>query len=160
MEDVNIIDDNNLNNGVLTITPQIHSFLSETAKWAKFLAIIGFIMVGIIVIIAIGLSVFMGTLASSLPEAGPMGALSGGFVGIIYIGLALIYFFPILFLWRFATKMKIALASNDQAFLSSSFENLKSCYKYLGIWMAIILSFYVLILLFAIFAGGAAFLMG
>jgi len=55
--------------------------------------------------------------------------------------------------------MKMALANNDQGFLSYSFENLKSCYKFMGIMMAIIMGFYALGILFAILAGGLAMFM-
>ena len=82
--------------------------------------------------------------------------MGGGFVAIIYLVMALIYVFPVLYLYRFATKMKVALKNNDQDFLSSSFENLKSCYKYMGILMAIALGFYAISFLSIIVLGGAA----
>ena len=144
----------------LVITPQMKQFLFETAKWAKFLSIIGFVMIGLFIVLAIVMSLFMGTMMSELGETNGMGALGGGFVGVIYALMGLIYLFPVLYLYRFATKMKIALQSNDEAFLSSSFENLKSCYKFLGIFMAVILVFYAIGLIIAVFVGGAAAFLG
>ena len=46
-------------------------------------------------------------------------------VAIMYIIIAVIAFFPFLFILRFANQMKAALHSNDQDLLNSSFQNLK-----------------------------------
>ena len=134
-------------------------FLSETAKWAKFLSIVGFVMVGLIAIFAI----FAGTLLSSLPGFGGSSvtsALAGGMsvmITIIYLLIALLYFFPCLYTFRFATKMKKALAENNQELLNSSFESLKSCFKFMGIMTIVLLSFYALAFIFGI---GAAMMAG
>lgn len=158
MDSTNLIDDH-INNGSLTITPPIKNFLLETSKWAKFLAILGFIGSGILILVALGMIFFMSSLASSIGNAGPLEALGGGFLGVIYLAMAALYVMPSLYLWRFATKMKTALMDNDQGFLSYSFENLKSCYKFLGIMMAIIVGFYAVGILIGIVAGGAALFM-
>ncbi|HLO37268.1 MAG TPA: DUF5362 family protein [Lacibacter sp.] len=134
-------------------------FLSETAKWAKFLSIVGFVVVGIIAIAAI----FAGTLLSSLPgfgESTAASSLAGGMsimITVIYLLIALLYFFPCLYTFRFSTKMKKALAENNQELLNSSFENLKSCFKFMGIMTIILLSFYALVFIFGI---GAAMMAG
>jgi hypothetical protein len=68
----------------------------------------------------------------------------GAAMAIYYIVIALIYFFPCLFLFRFANKMKTALASNNQEVLNISFQNLKATFRYLGIITIIMLAFMVL----------------
>jgi hypothetical protein len=124
-------------------------FLSETAKWAKFLSIIGFIVVGLIVVGAI----FAGALLSSLPGFGnsSVSAMAGSLsiiLTIIYLLVALLYFFPCLYMFRFSTKMKKALLENNQDMLIASFENLKSCFKFMGIMTIVFISIYVLAFLF------------
>lgn len=143
-----------LGNADMSITPEIKLFLKETAKWAKFLSIVGFVMIGLFVILAVFMSIFMGSMLSTMPEAGLMGAMGGGIFGFIYIVMAIIYFFPVLYMYRFATKMKIALNTNDQNFLTTSFENLKSCYKFMGIFIAIFLAFYALGFILIFVLGG------
>ncbi len=155
--DISINDVDNFDD--LVITHDVRMFLQETAKWAKFLSIVGFVMLGFLVIMALFISVFMGAMMSEMPEAGPFGAMGGGLIGVFYILIALIYFFPILYLYRFATKMKTALNNNDQSYLSASFKNLKSCYKFMGIFMIIVLGFYALGIVFA-FLMGAGSMMG
>lgn len=120
-------------------------FLSETAKWGKFLSIIGFILVGLIVIIAI----FAGTIFSSLSDFGgnPASEFAGSMsiiLTIVYLIVAALYFFPCLYMYRFSTKMKKALEENNQDLLIASFENLKSCFKFMGIMTIVIISIYVL----------------
>ena len=96
------------------ITPDIRSFLSEIAKWANFLAIIGFVMIGILVIIGIFAGSFIAMMTSQLPEESGFDAINGNFFTVLYIAMAGIYVFPILYLYRFASKMKAALRTDNQ----------------------------------------------
>lgn len=137
----------------LNLDPQNKTFLAETAKWAKFLAIIGFIFIALIVLVGI----FAGTLMATTFDA--TGMLSGGFFTFFYILMSLIYFFPCWYLYKFASSMQNALKLDDQQQLTTSFMNLKSCFKFVGIFTIVILSIYGLFLLIALFTGlGAAFM--
>ena len=139
MENENIIDAvTTYQSNQLTISPLASGYLNETSKWAKFLAIVGFCMVGLIVIGAL----FAGTLLSSL-GAGLPG--SGFMITVIYLAIAVVYFFPIYYLFRFASRIRPALTTKSPQELESAFENLKSHYKYIGILMIITLSIYILI---------------
>lgn len=131
----------------LSIDHESHTHLGETARWAKFLAIVGFVTCGLIAI----MSFFIGSiLASSVFSAyGNSGISSVGeafFTGI-YLIIAVIYFFPCLFLYRFSVRMKAALGSNDQVKLNQSLKSQKTLFKYMGIMTIVILSFYALGLL-------------
>ena len=136
----------------LTLTNAARSYLMETAKWARFLAIVGFVMIGFLVIAAF----FIGCLMSSVPEFQEIpgfAGMGGAFFTIMYLVLATLYFFPTLYLYRFATRTKSALESKDSEALGGGLENLKSTFKYLGILMLILLGFYALIFVFSIVAG-------
>jgi hypothetical protein len=54
------------------------------------------------------------------------------------------------YLYQFASKAKVAFATDDNEQLNASFEYLKSHYKFIGIFALCIVSFYVLLFLFAI----------
>lgn len=143
----------------LQIDHQSNSYLSEAAKWGKFLAIMGFILCGLLLIIAL----FAGTLMASMMsgfggsnEAATGAAMGGGIVTFVYIVFALIYFFPCLYLFNFSSKMQVALRNNQQDVLNTSFRNLKSCFKFMGILMIIILAFWVLGIIIAIGAAASA----
>lgn len=130
-------------------------YLNEAAKWAKFLAIIGFIICALLVISGIFMGAFMGAFSRIDSELGSLRNLGNGFFMIYFSLIALLYFFPSLYLFNFASKMQIALRNNDQINLNASFKNLKSCFKFWGIFFIIILCFYALVIVFAVL--GTAF---
>jgi hypothetical protein len=139
----------------LQVDHEVTGYLGETARWAKFIAIIGFICCGLIAIF----SFFIGSIYSSTIDrlgagSGASTALSGG-ITVLYLAMAVVYFFPCLYLFRFAVKMQVALRSNDQPQLIQSFRNLKSCYKYMGILLIIVLGISVLAFILGIVAGAA-----
>jgi len=143
----------------LQIDHQSNSYLSEAAKWGKFLAIMGFIFCGLLVIIAL----FAGTMMASMMSGfggnssdATTSAVGGGVITFVYIVFALIYFFPCLYLFNFASKMQVALRANQQETLNTSFSNLKSCFKFMGILMIIMLAFWALGIIIAVGAGIAA----
>lgn len=137
----------------LQIDRPVATNLREAAKWGKFLGIMGFIFCGLLVIIGF----FAGTIFSRAfsQMGGDMKMGMGSFMTIIYILIAILYFFPCLYLFNFSTKMQRALQENDQGSLADSFKNLKSCFKFLGIMTIVILAFYVLAIIVAI--AGASF---
>lgn len=113
-------------------------FLAEAAKWTAFLAILGFIGIGFFFIAGLVMLSF-----SSMSKS-----MTGSFVmSIVYLLVAGFYLVPINFLYKFSTNMKNALRNNNQSSLANAFEYLKSHYKFIGILTLILISFYVMILI-------------
>jgi len=141
----------------LSIDDSNRAHLSEAAKWGRFLAIVGFV---VCVLIVLGGLYFAFTISSmeskfaDFPGYRSSAYSSGLGVGmaVVYILIAIVYFFPCLFLFRFSNSMKIALAGNDQGQLTESFKNLKVMFRYVGIITIILLSIYLL----AFILGGLA----
>ncbi len=135
--------------------------LAEAARWGKFLAIIGFIVCGLVVLTGIFASTLFNLLLNQY-DRNPYNELPAttpgfGFVmAIYYIVIAVVNFFPCLFLYRFATKMKTALTSNDQESLNLSFQNLKATFRFIGILTLIGLVFMVLAFLIVILGAAMA----
>ncbi len=119
-------------------------FLTETAKWANFLSILGFIGIGLMVIAAL----FMLVIGAS-NSVGPFG--SGAFVSIFYFIVAGFYFVPINYLYKFSSNMKTALRTNNQTSLTTSFEYIKSHYKFIGILTIVMIGIYLLMILWFMF---------
>ena len=140
----------------LVFTEEIKDYIMETAKWSKFLSIIGFIFVGFMSIIGIlMLFSFGGTLFSNAVGLNNIPGFPAGMislVGIIYFGIALLYFFPVYYLFIFARKTKNAILSNDNQMLAEGFSKLKSHYKFIGILTLIIVVFYAISILIGIFS--------
>ena len=143
----------------LSIDPVTKAHLSEAARWARFLAIIGIVF--LVIMVCAGL--FMATMMSSTmsqfdssgyPSSNVFAAFGPG-IAILYIIIAVIMFFPMLFLLRFSNKTRAALAGNDQQTLNDSVQNLKAYFRYLGILMIIWLVFFVIGLLFGVMGAAA-----
>lgn len=137
----------------LQLNDMAKSFLRETAKWAKFLSIIGFIGIGFLVIFALVMFAMGGSLAASgMGAMGGIGAMGGVFGGVLYLLFAMLYFFPIMYLFKFSSSILNAFQNNNTEQLTKGFEYLKSHYKFVGILMAILIGLYALIFIFALLA--------
>ena len=130
----------------LTITSASKNFLRETAKWAFFLSIMGFIMIGFMLILSIFANTIFGMAAAMQPGV-PQNF--GMIMTITYLVLAVIYFFPVYYLLQFSNKMKKALQTKNDDTLANAFEMLKSHYKFIGVFTIITISLYILLLVVA-----------
>ena len=127
--------------------------LWDAARWARFLAVCGFVLLGLMIIYGIAMSVMFANMMSAADNWPPgyersgmgsaMGLGMGVGMAVFYVICAALAFFPYLFLFRFATKMRNALLSTDQSILNESFKNLKILYRYMGILTIIGLVFMV-----------------
>ena len=124
--------------------------LSEAARWAKFLAIIGFVVCGLIGLLGIWLLLFS-SLAKSYNYQGSMAFKRGTLIWVLYFFISVLYFFRCLFLYRFAIKMKSGLHFRNQEEVNASFNNLKKLYRYNAILTIGGIIIYVLLFLTAIF---------
>jgi len=133
----------------LKITPSAKGFLKETASWCKFLSILGFISLGLLLL---G-SFFIGVLYSSLPQVAAAPFNLGTIMTVFYVVVIIIYIFPIYYLYQFSAKVKKALLLKDDKVLTSAFEMLKSHYKFIGVFTIITVSIYLLIATSAVMGG-------
>jgi Family of unknown function (DUF5362) len=131
--------------------------LTETARWGKFLAIVGFITCGLIAIFSFFIGSFLANSSAlssySGTEIRSASSIGGAFLTFIYLVVAVVYFFPCLFLFRYSVRMKAALNTNDQVKLNQSLKNQKLLYRYVGIVTIIAVALEVLLLLFGGVAG-------
>lgn len=126
----------------LALDPAARTHLNETAKWARFLSIVGFVFILFLVIVGVYSSLTISRYEDAFSGyEGQRGFLESLGVGmaITYLNLAAAAFFPFLFLLRFANHMRTALSSNNQAALNTAFQNLKVYFRYLGIVLIICL---------------------
>ena len=136
-----------LNENVIFSYEEINGYLKETSTWGKFLAIVGYITVGIFVMLALFMMFGASQLSNYTQSPMPMPFV---FLGFIYLVLAGLYLIPINNLHKFAIRMKGGILQQDKAMVTSGFENLKSLFKFMGIFTIVILSMYALILIVAV----------
>ena len=130
----------------------VRPLAGEIAKWAKFLGIVGFVGTGLMVLLALVI-MFTGSMGAAFAQAGLPMAGAGMIFGLIYLGVALLYFFPSRFTYQFSQRLNAALQHDDDIMLAQSLEPLKSLFKFYGILIAIALVFYALMLVFGIIGG-------
>lgn len=131
----------------LELTKEALSNLYETRKWTHFLAIMGFIFIGFMILLGFAIKSFL----SSMGEGVPQMPYSSTLLGFIYLMIGLLYFFPVLYLFKFSKWMKTALVNNNPSDLNEAFKNLKAHYRFIGVLTIITLCFYVVM-----FVAGAA----
>jgi len=139
----------------LVIDWRSKEFLKETAKWTKFLAILGFVGIGLMVL---G-SLVMLFAPSSLMSNGDFPFGGKIFMMLLYLAFAVLYYFPISYLYQFSENTKKAIVNNDNNAIRDAFEFLKSHYKFMGILTIILLAFYAIIIFIGLIGAGAAAMM-
>jgi hypothetical protein len=125
----------------LCITSDGSSYLKTTAKWATFLSILGFIGSGIMVFAALLMLIISPLSKLSSTLGFPM-----AFLGVIYLLLAIFYFFPAYYLYNFANKTKLALDTDNQEVLDDSLKNLKKMFKFIGIMTIVLITTYLIMI--------------
>jgi hypothetical protein len=136
------------------ITLESLGFLNETAKWTKFLAIMGFIGIGIMLVVGLAMGVFFSIFNNSPATSHfpfPM-----YWFGLLYFILAAVYIFPVIYLNNFSNYLSKAVAFRQTEMLTFALENIKKHFKFMGILTIALIGSYFLIIIGA-FIFGARF---
>lgn len=128
--------------------------LNTARKWAMFLAIVGFIFLGIMIVVGLIAGTFLKTFSSGENSFG----ISDSLMIVPIIIISIIYFFPVLFLFRFSKYLSRAIQNLDKLQFHKAIKNLKLYFAYIGILIIIVLSIYIVILIVA--GSSVAFLKG
>ena len=136
----------------LVVNSKSKSFLREIARWTFFFSILGFISIALTLIAAILIATVYAPMLNMVSQQQGLPAI-GLPLAITYVVSALLYFMPVWYLFKFSRKMKSALATKNDDVLADAFENLKSHFKYIGVLTIIVISLYVLLVVFSVVAG-------
>jgi len=113
--------------------------LLMTRPWVKFLAVLGFIMAGLMfaaaaLYIIMGLLMLVGGMSAGAPPGmGAAGAALGLGVGLFYVALAVLYLFPPLFLWRYGNRISDYEMTRNVADLTEALRQQKAFWRFVGI---------------------------
>jgi hypothetical protein len=113
--------------------------LNTLRKWTMFLAVTGFIFWGLIII----LGLITGTFLTAFNLSGKTQEIPDAVVIAAFIGLALITFFPVLFLFRFSKHSSNAVSTLDSKELHKAIKYLKRYFIYIGFLLLIGISAYI-----------------
>jgi hypothetical protein len=138
----------------LQVDPTAISYLRDAARWARFLAIAGFIFCGLFVVFAIVVATVLANLLNSMGTGPATGGMGPAPISAIYIFIALLNFFPNLYLYNFAARMRVALQDNDQDQLNISFKNIRALFRFVGVLMIIGLGMFILFFFILLITAG------
>ncbi len=121
----------------INVTSLAIDYLKKAAPWIKFISILGFIGTGVIMLVAAVLFFI------PLPFPGQVPVMPGfGFISIIYLLLALITFFPSLYLLNYSNSLsRIKNSIDAEATLEKAFMWQKKYWVFIGIVMIVYSSF-------------------
>ncbi|MDP1993927.1 MAG: hypothetical protein Q8K40_01640 [Ignavibacteria bacterium] len=108
--------------------------LYMTRKWTLFLSILGFVFIGLTIIIVVVAFLITGTNYSS--------SNFSALALLPLLTIALIYFFPIYFLYQFSSYSNKAIKNNDSIQLSKALKYLKNHYQFMGILIIVVIGIY------------------
>jgi hypothetical protein len=128
----------------LELTGNSVNNLNQMRKWTMFLSIMGFIGTGAILLIAI----LMFSFSHLFPMFGNrLGHGFGVILGFLYVVIAVLYFFPVLYLYKFSARAKKAFKTVSSLDLENSIKYLNTFFTLKGIYTIILIGIYVLVIL-------------
>jgi hypothetical protein len=133
----------------LTIDEEAKAQLLETVRWTKFIAIIGFVFLGLLLLLAIAVGAGFSMMTEVSGMRGLGGALGVGMM-IMYLLIALLYFFPIYYLYKYSILIKPAIHSGNQEQFNLALSYQRRMYKFIGVLFLILLVLYAIIFIFGI----------
>ncbi len=129
-------------------------YLNTARKWSMFIAILGFIFLGLFVLIGLATGTFLSAFSSGAKGIGVPGAL----IIVLFVILGVACFLPVYFLFKFSKHMTNGVNSNDKQEINKAFRSLKFYFTYFGVLVIIILVLYFTA--FAIAGATMAFIKG
>jgi hypothetical protein len=131
------------------VTAKTRDYLGQAAPWLRFLTVLGYI--GIVLIVLVGVAMtFMGGLLGNL--AGGL-AMIGPILGLVYVGLAVLFYFPVRILGKMAKSAKKYKLQGDAADLEGVAGAVHGLAKFYGIVAIVFIALYVLIIIGAAIFG-------
>lgn len=130
----------NPSEGVLS--PEMEREIAATYPWMRFLAITGFIFLGLFL-----LGMLVAGVAAMSAEA--------GLILLAVAAVLLIVFFPLLYLIQSGSFFKDYIAKKNPAALVNGLKKSKAYWRFVGILMIIYLALQVISLVFVLFLGGS-----
>jgi hypothetical protein len=129
-------------NSSLFLDLQAQEALKESAKWCLFIAIIGFIGLGFLILIAIFMAINVNSLPDNFAENSSFVNMKA-YISIVYVLLAALYFPFVYYLYKYASDMKLGIASQNTATISEALVSLKAHHKFLGVSIIVLMSIYI-----------------
>jgi hypothetical protein len=141
-------------NGISGLDARERQNIVTAARWAKFIAIVQFVMLGLGVAGMVFMLLGMGIAGVTMP--GMYGSMMGPAMIIMFVCMLIIMlaaFLPALFMFRAANRALAAVEDQNTEAASDALLNLKRMFKFQGILLIVSLVMYLLIMTTSFVAG-------
>jgi hypothetical protein len=136
-------------NQQIVVSENALGYLRSTSPWVKFLAVVGFVVTAFIVLIGL----FMFAVGGLAPPNSKFPASLFPVLGVIYLVLGLFfYLIPSILLMRYGSAIT-RIPNSGQEAIDAALRNQKTFWKYVGIFMIIMIVAYVIFLICAMALG-------
>jgi len=126
-------------------TSESINHLLKAAKWGKFLAILGFIVSGLMIIGGIMMSFALNMVSDEMVPLNM--SISPLVLSIFYIVIAGIYLIPVIFLNSFSNNAMKAINLSNTENMTASLKNLKNLFVFIGVATVVLLAIYTIVLI-------------
>ncbi len=132
------------------------SHLVRTRKWVRLCSVLGFIGSGLMLLAGLAMMISGSAIGSSAAMKG-MGYGTGLFfvMGLVYLVFALLYIYPSLRLWQYASSISQLEATSSSFHLETALDKQRSFWKFVGLMISIIIGLYAMAIVFAIIGATA-----
>lgn len=138
------------------LNENIKSYLRQTVRWTNFLAILGFIGTGFMILFAL-IMILGGGAMSQYSSQFPIRGMAIGYsvFGVIYLAVSALYFYPVFCLYKFGRLMKYGMMTENEVQITEAFRYQRNMYRFMGIMMVVIIGLYVLVFISLGLAGAS-----
>ncbi len=135
------------------------SHLVRTRKWVRLCSVLGFIGSGLMLLAGLTITISGSAIGGSAAMKG-MGYGTGLFLvmGLVYLVFALLYIYPSLRLWQYASSISQLEATSSSFHLETALDKQRSFWKFVGLMISIIIGLYAMAIVFAIIGATATHL--
>ena len=127
--------------------PEVSRILQQTRPWARLMGILGFVSVGMMLLIGLGAAAAV--LATQSGEA--------AFLLVLYPLMATLYVLPSIYLLRYANRIRDFIAQSQQHQLEAALDAQRAVWKFMGTFVLVtfvLAGFAILVALVFGVAGG------
>lgn len=127
--------------------------LLATRFWVRLCSVVGFVFTAIMVLVTLAMLVGFGAISRSLSADAGLGGGFGFVLAVIYLIFALFFFFPSLFLHKYASAITRADSSRSEQEIAVALRHQKSFWKFVGIVTLVYLILLTITFIFGLLGG-------
>lgn len=135
----------------LVVTEEIRSYIYETAKWTRFLSVVGLVFSAFLALMAFSANGLIEGMATVAPNS-PLVQLGSTFLTVYFLCISLMLFYPSFLLFKYSNAANTAVLYADQENFTVAMKKMKSVFKFWGIVTIVVLALNVISVLLAILA--------